>query len=105
MIYFIICISIIIIGGCAISDPRVTKLVALAADKFLAEIINESKEFHALRKTKTNKRKSTSSTNLNNSLEMVSNNVIQYFKQLITCIVCIFLRKLNYAHANNLDVL
>ena len=76
-------VSLIVIGGCSISDPRVTKLVALAADKFLAEIINESKEFHSLRKTKTNKRKSSSSSNPSNSLEMVCHNMIVFFIMVV----------------------
>ena len=57
-------------GGCSIYDPRVVKLVSLASDKFITEIINEAKEFNAIRKTKSTKRKSVSSAS---TLEMVRN--------------------------------
>ena len=43
-------------GGCSIHDPRILKLVGLAADKFLADIVHEAKEISKLRNS-TGKRK------------------------------------------------
>ncbi len=46
-------------SGVEIIDPRITKLVSLATDKFIAEIIHEAKEQNILRKrnAKTGRRK------------------------------------------------
>mmetsp|Transcript_8157 Transcript_8157/g.18612 ORF Transcript_8157/g.18612 Transcript_8157/m.18612 type:complete len:130 (+) Transcript_8157:60-449(+) len=37
------------LGGAACEDPRILKLVALATDKFLAEVVKEAKENGELR--------------------------------------------------------
>lgn len=60
-------------GGCDIKDPRTLKIVSMAADKFLADVINEAKEINTIRKTKAVKRKSSSTVS---SLEMVSPSLL-----------------------------
>ena len=37
------------LGGAFTEDPRILKLVALATDKFLAEVVKDTKELGALR--------------------------------------------------------
>jgi hypothetical protein len=52
--------NLLIQSGSSINDPRINRLVALATDKFLAEIIYEAKQLSLLRKknyTGKNKRK------------------------------------------------
>jgi transcription initiation factor TFIID subunit 10 len=44
-------------SGVNVKDPRISRLVALAADKFLAEIIYESKQTAILKKRKQGKDK------------------------------------------------
>ena len=41
---------ILSVSGVAVKDPRINRLVALAADKFLAEIVYEAKQLSLLRK-------------------------------------------------------
>lgn len=53
-------------GGCRVIDPRILKMVGLATDKFVAEIIHESKEISKNRHS-SKKRKVESTT-----LEMVN---------------------------------
>jgi transcription initiation factor TFIID subunit 10 len=46
-------------SGVSVEDPRIAKLVSLAADKFLAETIHETRQISLLRShaTRSNKRK------------------------------------------------